>query len=516
MSAHDESTEPRPDLKKGVSLDALPDGGHLVGTVDKDSVLLVRRGDTIFAVTAKCTHYGGALGQGVIAGETVRCPLHHACFSLRTGEALGAPAFDPIACWRVERDGQRVIVREKVEAPSSAARVASASTGAPASIVIVGGGAAGFAAADMLRREGYAGPLTMLSADADAPYDRPNLSKDFLGGDMPADWLPLQTDAFYRDANIDLRLATRVKSIDRATRHVVLENGDRLPFGALLLATGAEPIRLSIPGADGPRVHLLRSLVDARAIVDRAKDVKRVALIGAGFIGLEVAASLRERGIDVESVTPERVLFERVMGPALGAFLQRLHESHGVVFHLGATATKIDDRTVTLDSGKTIEADLILIGVGVRPAIALAEQAGLTIDRGIAVDEYLETSVPGIFAAGDIARWPDRYSGDRIRVEHWVVAERQGQAAARNMLGQRKPFRDVPYFWTKQYDVTIRYTGHAEKWDDARVDGTLDGPIDKVACTVTFARAGRRLAVATIRRDLENLRAEVDMETGRP
>ena len=494
-----------PDLSQGIELSTIPDGGMFTGHVGEDNVLIARHGTELLAVTARCTHYSGNLGNGLLAGDTVRCPLHHSCFSLRTGEALSAPAFDPIACWRVDREGGRVFVREKKPAPPKK----QAHGALPSSIVIVGGGAAGFAAAEMLRREGYEGAITMISADRDAPYDRPNLSKDFLGGEMNPDWLPLQGEDWYRDQKIDLVLGTKVASIDTKAKRVVLENGSSHEFGALLLATGAEPVRLPIPGADGQRVRYLRSLEDSKAILEASKAAKHVIIVGAGFIGLEVAAALRDRKIEVQVIAPEQLPLERVMGREIAEFVKRLHESHGVVFHLGQSVARIDDRAVTLTNGWTLDGDLIIMGVGVRPSVTLAEQAGLTIDRGIAVDEHLETSVPGIFAAGDTARWPDAHSGDRIRVEHWVVAERQGQAAAKNMLGRRERFTSVPFFWSQHYDTVIHYVGHAESWDRIDVDGTLEG---KANCTVSFERAGKKLAVATIRRNVEALKAEVAME----
>ena len=360
----------------------------------------------------------------------------------------------------------------------------------------------------MLRREGYDGPVTMISADDSSPCDRPNLSKDYLAGKAQDDWIPLRPPEFYAERRIELLLGSRVPSIDVSARQVVLESGPRRTFGALLLATGADPVRLPIPGADGAQVHYLRSFADSRALVDKARGAKHVVVTGASFIGLEVSASLRGRGIDVDVVAPERVPLERVMGPEVGRFIQTLHEAQGVVFHLGQTVTRVDGRTVTLSGGTTLDADFVVMGVGVRPGTALAEKAGLALDRGIAVNEYLETSVPGIFAAGDVARWPDPRAGRGIRVEHWVVAERQGQAAARNMLGHRERFDAVPFFWSQHYDLAINYVGHAEQWDAVDIDGTLEAH----DCSVTYERGGRRLAVATISRDVESLQAELEME----
>jgi NADPH-dependent 2,4-dienoyl-CoA reductase/sulfur reductase-like enzyme len=359
----------------------------------------------------------------------------------------------------------------------------------------------------MLRRQDYRGSIVMLSQEKVAPVDRPNLSKDYLAGSAPEDWLPLRPDDFYRDAKIDLRLGVEVASIDIAARQV-LTGGETVPYDRLMLATGAEPVRLPIPGADQPHVHLLRSLNDSRAIIASAKDARRAVVIGASFIGLEVAASLRARDIEVHVVGLEQRPMERVLGAEMGDFVRALHEEHGVIFHLGDSVNSIDGKRATLKSGGVIEADVVVIGVGVRPRLALAEKAGLAIDRGVKVDAYLETSVPGIFAAGDIARWPDRHSGEAIRVEHWVVAERQGQTAARNMLGQREVFDAVPFFWSQHYDVPINYVGHAERWDEIAIDGDI-GAKD---CLVRYKSAGRVLAVASIYRDIASLAAEIAME----
>ena len=495
-----------PDLTQGVASDALADGQMLSGHVGEEGVLLARRGNEFFAVGAACTHYHGPLAEGLMVGETVRCPWHHACFSLRTGEALAAPALSPIDCWRTElRDG-KVFVCERVDAKRDVQPVTTAAV--PKAVVIVGGGAAGFAAAEMLRRRHYAGSLVMLSDDDAPPVDRPNLSKDYLAGTAPEEWLELRGSDFFHELGIDLRLGTTVTSIDVGARTLALGDDSTLAFDRLLLATGAEPVRLQLPGIDLPHVFNLRTLRDCRRIIERATVARRAVVMGASFIGLEVAASLRARGVEVHVVAPDRRPMERVLGPQVGDFVRRLHEAHGVVFHLEDTATRIDERQVTLKQGGAIDADLVVVGVGVRPRLALAEKARLAVDRGVLVDPYLETSAPGIFAAGDIARWPDPRSGTAIRVEHWAVAQRQGQTAALNMLGGRQPFDVVPFFWSQHYDVPINYVGHAENWDEVVIDGDLDAR----DCALRYVRGGRLLAVASINRDLESLRAEVEME----
>jgi NADPH-dependent 2,4-dienoyl-CoA reductase/sulfur reductase-like enzyme/nitrite reductase/ring-hydroxylating ferredoxin subunit len=501
--ADDDKTPSGPDLTQGTPASDLADGAMLTGHVGDDEVLLVSHGGRISAISAHCTHYHGPLADGLVVGDTIRCPWHHACFALDSGEALAAPALSPLSCWQVEERDGRIIVGAKKEIP---APKKSGST--TERIVIVGGGAAGFAAAEMLRRRGFVGAVTMLSNDEAAPVDRPNLSKDYLAGSAPEDWVPLRGGDWYAENNITLRLKTDVTALDPKARTLALADGSTDAFDKLLLATGAEPVKLPIPGADLPHVHVLRSLADSRAIIAQAASAKRAMVIGASFIGLETAAALRARDIEVHVAAPEKRPLERVFGPELGDFVRALHEEHGVIFHLEDSVTAIGRDSVTLKSGATLPADLVVVGVGVKPRLTLAEKAGLTVDRGVSVNEYLETSAPGIFAAGDIARWPDRLTGERIRVEHWAVAERQGQCAALNMMGQRTPFRAVPFFWSQHYDVPINYVGHAEKWDAIEIEGD----VMKRDCVVRYRLRGRVLAVASIYRDRDSLKAATDME----
>jgi len=500
MSGSSELTGP--DLAEGIDASQLEDGGLLLGHAQGEAVLLAKRGEEIFAVSATCTHYSGPLAEGLLVGDTIRCPWHHACFDLRTGEALAAPALNPIACWNWERRGERLIVLGKAEDRQPSQHTMPSRL---ASVVIVGGGAAAQAAAETLRREGYLGKLTMLSKDSAPPCDRPNLSKDYLAGTAPEEWIALRPPEFFAQHQIELVLGARVSRIDVAKKCVEVEGGQSYPYAALLLATGADPVQLTIPGADQPHVFTLRTLADSRAIIARLADAKRAVVLGASFIGLEVAAALRTRGLEVHVVAPDARPLERVLGAELGDFVRTLHEEHGVHFHLGRTAQRIDAEQVLLDDGVTLAAELVVAGIGVRPALGLAEAAGLELDRGVLVNEFLETSEPGIFAAGDIARWPDPHTGEAIRVEHWVVAERHGQIAARNLLGHKDPCRLVPFFWSQHYDLAISYVGHAEHWDRTEVVGS----IAKRDCRVSFFRGEKRLAVVTIGRDRESLEAEV-------
>jgi len=495
-----------PDLTQGIALDELPDGGVLVGHAGDEQILLVRRGKEVFAVGAQCTHYQGPLAEGLVVGDTVRCPWHHACFDLRNGEALRAPALSPVACWNVEQRDGKIAVREKRERPTP--KPCGKSVSDPEKIVIIGGGAAGFAAAEMLRRSGYQNSVVMLSSDNALPYDRPNLSKDYLAGTIPFDYVPLRDDRFYADNNIDTRMGQAALQVDIRSREVIVASGDKISYDLLLLATGAEPVHLTIPGANQPHVRTLRSLADCQAIIERTKAARRVVVIGASFIGLEVAAALRTRNLEAHVVAPDKRPMERILGPDMGNFIRGLHEEHGVIFHLEDKVAAIDEKAVRLEKGGAIEADLVVVGIGVRPRLELAERAGLKLDRGVVVNQYLETSALGVYAAGDIARWPDPHSDETIRVEHWVVAERQGQAAALNMLGHAIPFAGVPFFWSQHYDVPINYVGHAEAWDEI----VTEGEIMSKDCVLRFKRDGRVHAVASIFRDRESLEAEVLME----
>jgi NADPH-dependent 2,4-dienoyl-CoA reductase/sulfur reductase-like enzyme/nitrite reductase/ring-hydroxylating ferredoxin subunit len=505
MSAEEKSST-GPDLRGGIPAADLADGAMLAGQVDGEAVLLAHRGSEWFAIGAVCTHYSGPLAEGLMVGDTVRCPWHHACFSLRTGHPVRAPALHHLSLWTVEERNGRVYVTGKAEAPVPRAERRG---GTLDSVVIVGGGAAGDSAVATLRAEGYEGTITVVDPDPDAPYDRPNCSKDYLAGNAQEEWMPLRTPEFDRDCKVERLGGRRVTGLQPRERQVVLDDGRTVRYGALLLATGATPIGLP-PGVDrgGLPVYYLRSLNDSRTIIGAATAGRRAVVFGASFIGLEVAASLRARGLEVHMVAPESRPLERVLGPELGDFIRRIHEEHGVRFHLGQKAREISAAGVVLDNGERLAADVVIAGIGVRPNVELAEAAGLTLDRGVVVNEFLETSAPGIFAAGDIARWPDPHTGERIRVEHWVVAQRQGQAAARNILGLREPFDSVPFFWSQHYDVSIRYVGHAERWDAIEVEGDI-GAHD---CAVRFSRGGQMLALATIYRDRESLQAELSME----
>lgn len=493
-----------PDLAtEGMPAESVGSDVPAVGHFDGKPVVLIANADGIHAVGGKCTHYGAPLGDGFSAGGQIRCPWHHAAFDLASGEAVGGPALNPIPVYETElRDGS-VFVTGVRDADFSAAppRVT------PESVVIVGSGAAGAAAAEALRRYGYTGPVTLIGEEA--PIDRPNVSKDYLAGTAPEEWMPLRSRGFYDEIGVELVTGRRVASVGTTERKVTFEDGDEIAYGSLLLATGAEPRRLPVPGADLAHVHYLRTLEDSREVIAGLDDVARAVIVGAGFIGLEAAASLRHRDIAVTVVAPEDVPLATIVGEELGRFVADLHEEHGVNFRMGRGVKAITEHAVQLDDDSSVLADLVIVGVGVVLRTEIAEAAGLEVEQGVMVDESLRTSDPNIWAAGDIASYPVP-GGGRARVEHWVHAQRQGQHAARSILGDDSPFIDPPFFWSQHYDVPINVTGLLAGWEQADLSG------DPAArdVLVAYRANGVITAVASIYRDRENLQAEEALAKG--
>jgi len=497
---------PGPDFKSGIEFDKLVENAPMPGHYEGEPALLVLQGGQVFATAATCTHYGGPLADGLVVGSTIRCPWHHARFSLHTGEAEGAPALNPISCFNVQRQGNKVAITGtrdvdfRVTCPQS-----------PSSVVVIGAGAAGAACVDMLRTKGYQGPIALVAEEQPSPVDRPNLSKDYLAGSAPEEWISLRTPDYYQSNRVDLVSGNPAIRIVPAKHEVSLRDGKTLNYGALLLATGAEPRLLSIEGADKPHVYRLRTLTDSKAIIAKAQQAHKCVVIGSSFIGLEVAAALRSREREVTVIGHDSVPLEKLLGAEMGRFIQKLHEQHGVRFLLNAKPRAIRDDKIEIDDGRFVDADLVVLGVGVSPRTSLAEEAGIKVDNGVIVDEMLRTTAADVFAAGDIARYPDPISGEPARIEHWVVAERQGQAVARSMLGIGGAFRQTPFFWSQHYDVTISYVGHASQWDSCEIDGDLE----KHDATAVYRRSKKVMAVATIGRDLQSLQVEAAMEDGR-
>lgn len=488
-----------PDFSRGVLIDILKDGESLLGHVGAEPVLLVRQDGVYYAVGAQCSHYKGPLNEGLVVGHTIHCPWHHACFDLKTGQAVKAPALNPIAAWNVEQNAGKVFVFEKKPI------LTSPRTGTEnQKFVIIGAGAAGTAAAVMLRRQGFLGHVSLISNEKQLPYDRPQLSKGYLAGLVSEELLPLYAEQFYDEYKIKLELGVRAIKIDSELKQVRLSNGVNLSYDRCLIATGGEPRLPTIPGILDGSVYVLRSLQDAHRIIARTAWAQTVVVMGAGFIGLEVASALRKRNMQVHIVAPEEVPLTKVMGPQVGAFLKRLHESHGVQFHLGQVVKEIREGSVLLDSGKVIETDFVIVGMGIDPNVEIAETAGCDVDGGVLVNTYLETSKPGIFAAGDIARWLDSHSSRSVRVEHWEVAERQGQVAALNMLGDKVRFQEVPFFWTQQFDVYLGYVGQSTPFDRLETFGEVGG--DNFA--IAYYEKDRVVGLLTVGRDRESLMFE--------
>jgi NADPH-dependent 2,4-dienoyl-CoA reductase/sulfur reductase-like enzyme/nitrite reductase/ring-hydroxylating ferredoxin subunit len=497
------NTSTGPDLQQGVATSTLADGAMIAGHVGDEAVVLVRKGDEFFALDAVCTHYGGPLVDGALVGETIRCPWHHACFKLRTGSAVAAPAMRPLRVFSVVRDGDLIRVKSDARLVRETASEAGGEH-----IVIIGAGAAGSFAASELRRVGFGGRVTLLTRESRVPYDKPNLSKDYLAGHAQPEWIPLRGETDYAGEDVDLRLGAPVERIDPGRREVLLATGDVIGFDRLILATGAVPRQLDIPADPAARVYYLRTWADADALRDVASTVHNVVIVGSGFIGLEAAASLRQRGLSVTVIGPEERPLQNVLGRDIGDFVQRTHEGHGVQFRLGRRPTAIHRDTVVLDDGNIEQADIVVASIGVEPDVALAAQAGLAIDRGILVNETLQTTSPHIFAAGDAARFPYYRTGRTIRVEHWAVAGRQGQIAARNAMGLQERYTAVPFFWSQHYDLVFAYVGHAEHADEVELLGSLE----EHNAAAVLSDNGRVSAVVTLFRDDISLAVETAME----
>lgn len=483
---------------------------------DGKAFVLARTNERYFAFAANCSHWQGPLDEGVLHDETVMCPWHHACFDLKTGARLEPPALSGIATYPVRiEDGEVVVTLTKNEPPAS--RTLNSDV---RDVVIVGGGAAGNSAAEELRRQGYQGAITILSAAGELPVDRPNVSKDYLAGKAKAEWMPLRDADWYQQHAIDVRLNTPVKSLNPKEHTLTLETGETVSFDRLLLATGGIPRRLPIPGADLKNVYTLRHQADADKLIEHAQEGVQVLIIGASFIGMEAAAALGERGLKVTVVDMVKQPFERVFGGDIGKLFMAEHEKNGVTFHLEAGLERLEGENgavigATLKGGTFIPAEFVLMGVGVAPATDWLRESGLALDakdHSVLVDAQLQTSAAGIFAAGDIARFPDD-RGDRIRIEHWRVAQQHGIVAARNMLNITESVHSrVPFFWTNQWELSVQMVGHSEKWDSTVVRGSLD----EREFIVFYLEGSEMRAAAASNRDAELDALEWILKLGKP
>lgn len=479
----------------------LSDGEMKEVSANGTRILLARVGNEFHAVGATCPHYGAPLVEGALCGTRVVCPWHHACFDVTTGNLEEPPALDSLARYDVRVEDGRVFARVPEEAEDRRVpRMSRRDASDTRQFVIIGAGAAGYAAAQTLREDGFGGRVVVITREERAPYDRPNLSKDYLNGHAEPEWMPLRPDEFYKEHDIELVCEKRVTRVDALSKTITFDDGETRGYDALLLATGGATRRLNIPGSDLKNVCLLRSFCDADAIIETANRASRVVVVGASFIGMEAAASLRERGLNVTVVAPSREPFETTLGPEVGALFRRVHEARGVKFKLGSIVYHFEGNgrveAVTLDSGERIEADMVVVGVGVHPATDFLEGIRLREDGGIDVDEYLRAA-DDLYAAGDIACFPCPRTGERMRIEHWRTAQQQGRVAAHNMAGRSVAYDGVPFFWTRQFDAGLLYVGHASGWDEIVWQGDLAAQ-DFLAF---YVKDGRVLAVAGMNRD---------------
>jgi NADPH-dependent 2,4-dienoyl-CoA reductase/sulfur reductase-like enzyme/nitrite reductase/ring-hydroxylating ferredoxin subunit len=459
-------------------IDELADDEMMEASVGDIDVLVARVDGDFFATGAHCTHYGAPLSNGVLSEGTVVCPWHHAVFDVRTGDHVEPPGKDCLTAFEVEvRDDEVYVTVPDGAEESRRPDFCEADPDDARHFVIVGGGAAGSAAAETLRREGYAGRITLITEDEFEPYDRPNLSKAYLAGEGDEAWLPLRDSSFYRELDIAVTTGTKVTRFDASANTLELDDGTEVGFTKALLATGGAPNRLPVEGLDGDDVYLLRSRADASSIIEAAQDAESAVIVGSSFIGMEVAASLVARGLEVTVTGLDEIPFEKILGADVGASIQALHAENGVEFALGHGLERVDHDggpTVVLDDGTESSADLVVVGVGVHPATDFVEGLELEEDGSVSVTERMRVT-DDIYAAGDIATFPSPLDGRPVRIEHWRLADQHGRVAGANMAGSRASYDEVPFFWTRQFGTSFKYVGHAEDWDDTIAVGDIDG-----------------------------------------
>ena len=522
-----QSPRPRPEARVA-SVHDLADGEMKTVTVADTDVLLSRVDGTFHACGAHCTHYGAPLADGALHGPMVTCPWHHAQFDVTDGALVDPPALDALARYSVRVEGDDVFVRvpdDADETPEGAAYRESGGVTPPMTdrepdlrtFVIAGGGAAGEVAAETLREVGFTGRLVVVTAEDVAPYDRTILSKSYLAGDAGDDALLLRDDAFYERHDIDVLCGATVTKLDTESKeiHFAEAGSETLSYDRVLLATGSTPRTLDVPGAKLDGVHTLRGWQDAQRIVEEAEGASRAVVVGSSFIGMEAAANLSARGLEVTVISHDEVPFEAVLGADVGRVLQRVHEEHGVTFHLGRGVRRIEKTdaglAATMTNGEKAEGDFILVGIGVTPRAGYAEELVTADDGGVIVDDHLRVR-DDVFAAGDIAHFPEPRTGERVRIAHWRLAQQHGRIAARNMMGESVPYRGVPFFWSGQFGVNLRYLGHAADWDEVHVDGSLD---DRTFIAY-YIKGGDVLAAASIGRDRETAALHALMLAGQP
>ena len=474
-------------------------------SVGETEILLAKIADKFYAVGAHCTHYKAPLAEGVVNGESVICPWHNACFNLVTGDRQAPPGLDSLTRYDVRIEGDRIFVT--VPASTLAQRLPAMAKFDPdadsRTFVVLGAGAAGSAAVEKLREVGFQGRVIMVTQEDILPYDRTWLSKDYLTGKVSKEEMPLRTKEFYQDNNIEVLLNKQVVKVDVASRAIAFADNSTQNYDSLLLATGGKPRNLDIAGANLANVFTLRSFQDIEQILAASKQASRVVVIGSSFIGMETAAGLTQNGLQVTVVSPSGLPFEKILGKEIGQLFQKIHEEQGVTFKLKTKVTKIEGNSqverVILDNGNSLNCDLVIVGIGVQPATEYLQGVELNEkDQSVVVDKYL-CAAEGLYAAGDIARFPNLRTNQSIRVEHWRIAAQHGEIAAANMAGQKVEFAGVPVFWTAQYKFPLRYIGHAEEWDEI----IFDGELEKREFIAFYIKGDRILAAAASQRDTQ-------------
>lgn len=496
------------DLANGIASTELIEGRIVTGEVDGTDVVLVRHRGRVCALSGQCTHLKAPLADGIVVDGTIRCPWHHARFDIQSGEAVGAPAFAPLERFTVAEEDGTVRVTTPPPFSDPAPHLPAPAIGR---VVIVGAGGAGHACAEMLARHGQGAAVTLIGDEAEEPYDRTFCSKQYLAGKAERDDMFLP-----KLAGVTVRTGERVTAIDRERKTVTFDEGASLPYDTLVLATGAESVAPDFYGANRDDVYVVRTLTDADRLIAASVQARRAIAVGSSYIGLEVAASLIERGLEVAVVSDTDLPLEKTAGAEVGAMVGDLHEAKGVTFYAGRRIARWDGNAATLDDGTHVPGDIVVAGIGVTPRLDLAEAAGLALadkagGRGVLVDDHLRTSDPAIHAIGDIASAPDRRLGHAIRVEHWVVAQRMGQWLARHLLGQVEDGYDhVPFFWSGHYDLSLRYVGHVASPENR----TIEGHVAAQDVAVRFAEDGREQALLTAGRDRLSLEREHEWERG--
>ncbi len=445
---------------------------------ENNNVLLCRINDEFFAVGATCTHYGASLEEGILKDDTIICPLHHACFNAKNGDLLEPPAMDALPNYKLQLEGDLIKIKVSKEIPFSRNPDMTKKDikKDERTFVILGAGASAFFAAQSMRENDFKGNIVMVTRENKTPYDRPNLSKDYLSGNAQPEWMPLRPDDFYEENGIQILKGININGVNFKGKIVSFDNGENLKYDKLLIATGGVPRKLNIPGAGLNNIFYLRTFNDADNIIEAAKNAKSAVVIGAGFIAMETAHSLTERNIKVTVVAQGEVPFERNFGKEIGNLFKKEHEKEGTIFKLKSAVKEFKGngnvKSVLLESGEEIETDFVVIGIGVKPATGFLSGIDLLDDGSLKTDSTLKVT-EDVYAAGDIATFPEPHTGNLIRVEHWRLAMQLGRIAGANMAGKKVVYDDVPYFWTEQAGISLRYVGFVKKWDEIIIDGNI-------------------------------------------